>query len=263
MLRLRLVRTASAAQLQRLDPSAEIPRRPGLVEVAWALLPQGGSARDARSVGRLLRGVRRSDGDASLSYFDSRFFDPAGKPAPGALAEVGGGVLWFEVDFAAGTTVLRDGWRVGDGLDMAATSWDAWSRARPDATQTFLNEPAAGQGRAAELPNLPRRVRILLELEPADDRRERTRLAEAMESDAAVLLVEDERFLPEPGTWLLLDEEWLELVSKSGARVSVRRGQRSTKAVRHDAGTLLHHGFRVERELAVPAYRDSWESSAR
>jgi hypothetical protein len=172
---------------------------------------------------------------------------------------VTGGVLWFELDLASQTSVVHDGWTVGDRPQDAATAWDAWGRGRPDEERTVFNAPAAALPRPDAEPILPRRVQIRLELERHDDLRHRARLRDALDTESTTLVVNDDLRLPEPGTLILIGDEWMELLSSTGTRVHVRRGARGTAARQHQAGAMLHHGWPMLREVSVPLYRDDWD----
>lgn len=266
--RLRLVRHMGAAGLQRLaqaspGTSFETFER-GLVEVGWALLPGTSDDPDARPLGTLVRGERLVGDDDTLSFFDPGFFGPSGKPVPGSLYEITGGVLWFELWFATQTTLLHDaagnrGWELGDELEHCASSWDAWKRARPNAEVTFLNQPAAGMPTAKDVPLLPRRVRIQLELERPRDLRFRTRIATAVGVEDATILVKDARRIPAENAMLLVDDEWLRVLSVNGDRLTVERGRRGTRPAAHAAETLVHHGWRVVREIPIDMTREDWD----
>jgi prepilin-type N-terminal cleavage/methylation domain-containing protein len=265
--RLRLVRHVGAAGLQRLargvSGAAFETFDRGLVEVGWALLPGTGTD-DERALGTLVRGERLVGDEETLSFFDPGFFGPSGKPVPGSLLEITGGVLWFNAWFATQTTVLRrsaseDGWELGSDLAHCAASWDAWNRARPDTERTPFNLAPAGMPRAKDVPLLPRRVRIELELERPRDLRFRTRLAAAVNVEDTTLAVRDGRRLPAPGAFLLLDDEWLRLVSVRDERAAVERGRRGTRAATHAAGTLVHHGWRIVREIPIDMTREDWD----
>jgi prepilin-type N-terminal cleavage/methylation domain-containing protein len=260
--RLRLVRHMGAAGLQRLAKRApgedlETFER-GRVEVVWALLPSEGRG-DERAAGRLVRGERLLEDDATLSFFDAAYFGASGKPAPGSTAELTAGVLWFEPWFASQTSVLHDGWSLGDTLADCGASWDAWTRARPDAERSLLNRPATGMPTAKDVPLLPRRVRLALELERTADLRLRTTLAAELGPESTSFLVRDGRKLPEPGRFLMLGDEWMELRSVDGDRVGVTRGQRGTRALLHPAGALVHFGHRTVREVPVDLVREDWD----
>lgn len=260
--RLRLVRHVGAAGIARLAP-----RTPGTdletferarVEVVWALLPSETRGEEGLP-GRLVRGERLAEDDATLSFFDLAFFGASGKPVPGATADVAGGVLWFEPWFATQTSVLHDGWSLGDDLDDCGASWDAWTRARPQDEFTALNRPAAGMPVAKDVPILPRRVRLVLELERPADLRRRTTLAAEVGPEAASFLVRDAARLPEQGRHILVGDEWMLVQGVSGERVTVARGQRGTRPLLHPAGALVHHGHRFEREIPVDLVREDWD----
>jgi prepilin-type N-terminal cleavage/methylation domain-containing protein len=267
MARLRFVRQVSPSE--RLAASSEEEARAlDLVETCWALLPAREAEPDHRSAGILWRGTRpigSIGGAPTTSFFDERFFDAAGRPAPGSLSDVIGGVLWFEVWFASSTSVVRDGWELGDDLAECAASWDAWSRGRPDPELSRFNRaqepPVAGPGKGTPeqgLPVLPRRVRIALELERESEIRFRTRLAREMSPEAKTFAPLDPERLPPPGSFVLVEEEWMRLLSVAGGEASVERGARGTSPTAHAARALVHHGERVEREVPLAVLREDW-----
>jgi len=168
-------------------------------------------------------------------------------------------VLWFECELASQTSVVNDGWTVGDGPDDCATAWDAWARGRPDQGRSAYNAPAAALPSPDERPILPRRVRVLLELEREDDLLRRARVRAPVEGEDGRIEVDEAELLPAPGRLVLIDEEWMEVLSVTGNRASVKRAQRGTAARPHPAGALVHHGWPVVREVAVPLYREDWD----
>jgi hypothetical protein len=258
--RLRLVRHLDAAGLRslagdRVGPLEIFDR--GLVEVVWALLPSSSTDPDERAQGVLVRGVRVPGDDQRVSVFEPGFFGPGGKPLPGAVDELTGGVLWFEVWFATQTTILHQGWNLGDEVSDCAASWDAWRKARPNAEVSILNQEPIGVPEPRESPLLPRRVRVTLELERPIDLRQRTRLALELTDDAHSLRVRDGRKIP-VGSMILLDDEWLKVRSVEGDTVVVERGQRATRPALHKVGTLVHHGARAVRELVIDMTREDW-----
>ncbi len=263
MLRLRFVRQVSASERLAHASAEEIdPRALDLIETCWALLPPRQAERDGRSVGVLWRGSRARGDPGTTSFFDAAFFDAGGRPAPGSLSDVIGGVLWFEAWFASSTSVLHDGWRLGNDLADCSASWDAWSRGRPDPELSPFNQPAAaradGRGRARDLPVLPRRVRIALELERDVELKFRTRLSGEVSPDAKSFPVLDPDRLPPQGSCVLVDEEWMRILSVAGGAVSVERGARGTNPSAHAARTLVHHGERVVREIPLAVLREDW-----
>jgi prepilin-type N-terminal cleavage/methylation domain-containing protein len=268
--RLRLVRQVGAAELQRLAPSAGTPEtfERGLVEVAWAWLPASGAASGAsggdgnasRANGTLWRGERLTPDPETLSFFAEGFFGPSGKAVPGSLVELTSGVLWFDAWFASQTSILHGGWELGNELPDCAASWDAWGKARPDPELTPFNLPAAGMPQAKDVPLLPRRVRIELELERESDLRTRTTLALPATDDASQLEVRDGRKVPaDAGRMILVGVEWMEVLAVSGNVVSVGRGRRGTRATEHPADALVHHGFRSVREIPIDVTREDWD----
>lgn len=246
-------------------PAATLPEGgPALLEVCWVLLPEGPGP-EQRSAGRLWRGERLVGEEGGPSFFEAGFLDRGGLPDLDALAEVSGGVLYLELLFASQTSIVRDRWRLGTGLADVSASWDAWGRGRPNEVQHIWNEPAAWRARASDLPVLPRRVRVTLEVERPIDRLRRPRLTQALAATAQRLEVDDPERLPAPGLsedaaerYLLIGAEWMRIRSTSGRGVVVERAQRGTQAAHHAQGALVHHGLRLVREVPVPLYREDW-----
>jgi hypothetical protein len=218
------------------------------------------SAADRRAEGFLWRGERLygPDRGADVSFFSEEYLGRSGAPRPGSVDEVSGGVLWLGIQLATQTSLIHERWNLGQDLGDVAASWDAWSRARPSAEQHHWNEAAAGVPPARGRPALPRRVRLELELEHADDLKRRTRLAQALEAQAADLRVVDGRRLPAPGAHVLVEGEWMEVLSTSGASAAVRRGARGTQPALHPAGALVHHGRSAVREIPIGTFREDW-----
>jgi len=250
--RMRFVKRPSQGELARRFPGRT---EDDLVEVAWALLPQP----EGGGLGMLMRGERLLRDPERLSFFDKGFFSTAGKPPAGALELVTGGVLWFECDLASQTSVVNDGWTLGDGPEDCATAWDAWARNRPDQSRSAYNAPAGALPSPDERPVLPRRVRVRLELEREADLLRRARVRAPCEAEDGRVEVDEGERLPEAGSFLLIDEEWMLVLSVTGNRASVKRAQRGTAARQHAAGALVHHGWPIVREVAVPLYRDDWD----
>ena len=279
--RMRLVRQASVEDLARIAieraalesgpsaPSPEVdeevstareavPLESGLVEVAWAVVPAGGSG-EARYEGLLVRGERLIGSDGLGEFFDEDWFGPRGLPPAGSTREVSGGLLWFGLQFATQTTVVWEGWKIGEMLEDSAASWDAWNRRRPDGESHVWNEPGAGMPAVEDAPLLPRRVRLELEFQSARERTRRTRLSQSLSKGSAVIRVDEPDGLPgSRADHILVGGEWRELLRGSGDSLTVRRGVRGTSPLDHDVGTLVHWGDRIVIELPISTHSDDW-----
>jgi len=288
--RLRLVRRASQARLAQLQAhAADREAGEGLLEVCWALLPArtlgprpvAGSAsaaaagdaaarRDGLAEGFLWRGERLyGSRDATHpSFFSTAFVSGTGRPQPGALDEVSGGVLWLGMQFATESSSLHDDWRTGSDPADVVASWDAWNRGRPDADAHWWNEPAAGMPAAGDRPRLPRRVRFELELERPGDLKRRTRLERLVDARASTLAVLDDERLPGVGPaaaaereaprYVCVDAEWMRVLAVSAGAVQVQRGARGTTPRAHEAGALVHYGTTLVREVPIALHREDW-----
>jgi hypothetical protein len=263
-LRLRLVRAASAGEIAQLQVASDAPMLgQGLLEVCWALLPASTSGARLEWDGVLWRGVRLHGPGPGISLLDPRFFASSGRPAPGVLEEVTGGVLWFEALCASAGTDLSNGWESGAARAQALASWDARGAARPDAERFEANEPGAEMSAllsplGTQRAQLPRRVRLVFEVETARGKLRRVSTTADVGLKEGALRVDDASKLPPDGSFLLLGEEWLELLGTSGNEARVRRGQRGTRAAEHKAGAWLRHGERSQREVVIPAQREEW-----
>ena len=271
--RLRLVRQATPAELARLGAGdgteagasdARAPAAQGLLEVVWAVMPAHAASErdpDRRAQGFLWRGERlygSPERPGDVSFFSEGYAPPTGALPLGSLHEVTGGVLWLGLLFAGQTSLIHDEWRLGLELGDVGAAWDAWARERPDpdghpwnALQAQLTEP---RGR----PSLPRRVRLELELEGADDLKWRTRLDVALDAEGSALRVIDPERLPPSGGHVLVGGEWMEVLSISERSVSVRRAARGTAARAHAAGALVHYGRSAVRDVPVATFREDW-----
>lgn len=274
--RVRLVRQASAREIGRMladeraervaqgetegdDAPLEIGK-PGLVEVVWLVAPASLGDPDARAEGILWRGERRTDDTTAKSFFAPDFFGASNRPPAGATDEVSGGVLWLGLLCASQTTALEDGWQIAGTLESALPSWDAWSKLRPDEQLHPWNEPGAFLPKARDLPLLPRRIQLELEIERPLDRVRRTRIAEVVETEAGGITVDDGDRLPRgENAFVRVDAEWMRITSVDGRFASVKRAQRGTTAATHAPGALVHYGERLVREVPVATYREDWD----
>jgi hypothetical protein len=113
----------------------------------------------------------------------------------------------------------------------------------------------APNGRAT----LPRRARLEIEIERPIDRIRRTRLSEPIGVEENVLPVDDDkRLTTDPGTFVLVDAEWMQVVRVDSGSLSVKRGARGTTPAGHANGAMVHHGLRFVREIQIPTYREDW-----
>jgi len=260
--RLRLVRQADAAELvSRGIAGAAGMARPGssaLVEVVWCVVPASTTDADARAEGVLYRGEQlRTEGQGS--FFDPSFFPRSNDPPTDRVHEASTGLLWLSFQFATQTSIVHDGWTLGDGLEHVVASWDAWGALRPDPELHPWNDPAPGMPTVRERAVLPRRVLMELELERPAGRKRRTRTVDEIDAIETSFFVDDGRRVPRGETaFIKVGGEWMRVLSVDGDGVRVRRGERGTDARRHDAGELVHHGQRLVREIPVALYREDW-----
>ena len=242
--RVRLVRAASEGELQRLEGAS--PGGDGLVEVVWAHLPGGD----------LWRGEARLAGERPPVFFDDDFFGALGRPPAGAVEHVTSGVLWFAVSLASAETRLDRGWKHGPGAASAHRAWDARGLGRLDEDLHPWNAETIERDGAGLV--LPRRVLIELEIERPRDVARRPKLAAAIDREQDRLELTRGWELPEPGGFVRIDEEWMELLGVTDAGASVRRGARGSRVAGHAAGAVVHHGQPLAREAIVRMQTGRW-----
>jgi len=246
--RLRLVRAASAGELQRLEPGASKGQAgDGLVEVVWAHLPGGD----------LWRGEARLRGDRPSLFFADDFFDALGRPVASQAEHVTSGVLWFAVSLASAETRLDRGWRHGSGAGTAHRAWDGRGLGRLDEDLHPWNGETLQREGAGLV--LPRRVLIELEIERPRDVPRRPRLSEAIDREQDRLPLTRGWELPEAGGFVRIDEEWMELANVADSGVSVRRGVRGSRVAEHAAGAVVHYGRTLAREAVVRMQTGGWQ----
>lgn len=270
--RVRFVRAASSREVARVrretaeeveaasDEARLIEREaPGLIEVVWMVVPASLVDRDARSEGIVWRGERVVADTTSKSFFAGDFFGASNRPPAGSTDEVGGGVLWMGLLFAAQTSIVNRGWKIGTELDSAATSWDAWTRARPDVDVHPWNAAHPGLPRPTGRAALPRRARLELEIERPVDRLRRTRLSEDLDTESNLLRIDDDQRMPaDADAHVLIDAEWMRVTRVDRGTATVQRGARGTTPTAHKSGAMVHHGLRLVREIPIATYREDW-----
>lgn len=271
--RLRLVRQASSAEVARLSEelaresgaaaAGEAQKRvlhatTGLVEVIWLVAPASLVDPDARAEGLLWRGERLVDDASTKSFFAPDFLGSSGRPPAGATEELSSGVLWMQVLLAAQSSVVHDGWKPGHEPGDAATSWDAWDKGRPDASAVGWNQKHPACVPLRGRPALPRRVRLELEFERPSDRLRRTRTVDVVDVGDARIAVDDGARLPEPGAFVRIEAEWMQIVSVDGNSAAVKRGARGTTPRTHAKDALVHWGLPLSREVVVTTFREDW-----
>ncbi len=231
---------------------------PGLIEVCWAVVPVSTKEPDRRSEGLIYRGARKLN-DGGESFFDSNFVRSGGMPQTSELDEVSAGLLWFQPLFATQTSIVHSGWEPGVEPHQAATSWDYWREGRPDTTMHAWNQESRMMPIVKDRGILPRRIRVEMEFEREADHKRRARTTEQIELTDVSIEVTDGRRLPQPGSFIKLEGEWMQVTRIDGDRASVKRGLRGTQAIVHDRGVLVHWGLPLVREIPVALYREDWD----
>ena len=270
--RLRLVRRAAPRDLLRLglrkgsEDAVEqdlgvgrLMRSDALVEVVWCVQPAAREQGEpSRGDGLLLRGERVLTGPKEDSFFAPNFFDGSGAP-PGAVAqELARGLLWFDLWLADETSLLHGAWNLGSQSGDVARAWDAWGLGRTDLDRHAFNQTLPRPTTGDLALRLPRRMRIEFEFEPPMERERRPKLTAEIDAEARFLPLDAPTRLPEPGSLLLLGEEWVELVSASSSGAQVSRAQRGTRAAVHRPGERLQWGQSFAREFAPAPRREDW-----
>ena len=101
-------------------------------------------------------------------------------------------------------------------------------------------------------------MRLELELERERDLKRRTRLERVLNATDSAIEVGDGTRLPPKGGHVLIDAEWMEVVSISANRAVVRRAARGSRAAIHEAGARVHYGQSLLREVPIAMQQEDW-----
>lgn len=235
----------------------EIPPASGLMEVAWALLPDVGD--DGTGFMTLWRGV------SAPAFAEGGFFDAAAEGARDAS--------WVRARMQPVATDILGCWMLC--LSQASVDWDEElvldgkgdaTRALPnwDSTRGLMPAKAFPLARAGSLtvPEddiYPRAIRIVLQV-ARRDRPEawlRTRLGETDE----VAGFTTTRQLPaetDADQSVKIGGEWVQLGARGSSDAQVRRGGRRSRAALAGPGTAVYAGRIFRSTLAIPARRSFW-----
>ncbi|MEZ6005020.1 MAG: prepilin-type N-terminal cleavage/methylation domain-containing protein [Planctomycetota bacterium] len=221
--------------------------RPGLAEVLWVLLPETRSGGEAAGVLYRMEQRRPEPPAAALCELSLGAEGDFLETLP--LEPVAHDVLWWDVVLLESGVPLDAA--IGSEAGQARRAWDGLGAHRVNREVAPMNLDIADLGARHSRPRLPERVRLELEIETAADRDTRPRLAVALDREAGELEVTRGERLPEPGAFLRIDGEWLQLQSVDGDRAAVLRGQRGTLAALHERGARVHFGAHGERLVRI------------
>ncbi len=228
---------------------------PGLVEAAWVLLPDGDGI---SGTGTLFRAERKREGNGGRdSFFDASFVEATGVVENELLQRVVGGVLWWAVEL--GTDRTADDWVVGTAPGQARLAWDAYGQGRPDVEGASQNETAVDRPLFEGRPLLPRKARLVIELETERSFTRAPYLVDALDRESTAVEVSRGESLPrKAGGFLRIGAEWMRYVSRDGDRMVVERGQRGTLPSLHSKDSKVRYGHRTETWVAIPTSRQEW-----
>ncbi len=234
----------AVASLLPQDPARLRPTG-GLAESLYTLAERKGLPLPAlMRVVRAPAGSERSLRDAALPAQRDRLLADA--------AVVADDVLWFGVEFwGPGTT----DWSAGGG---AFPAWDSTRGLLPpgDPDFPFGAGPASHSEPSDDV--WPRRVRLTLVLDRAQGATTASSLSEAVGPDARRLRLASADLLrdEEPPDHLLVEDEWVAVLSVEGRDLTVGRGARGTRPATHGEGARVRAGRTFRRVLEVPAGRE-------
>ncbi|MBL4771411.1 MAG: prepilin-type N-terminal cleavage/methylation domain-containing protein [Planctomycetes bacterium] len=237
------------------DVAAGIATAPGLVEAAWVLLPDGEGETGAGTLYRAER-KRKHNGDR-LSFFHDSFVEANGSVEDESLQRVTGGVLWWALEM--GTDQSAEDWTVGVAPGQVRLAWDALGQGRPDKESAAQNETAVDIPLVQGRPLLPRKARIVIELETDRGVASAPFLVESLDREVTSFEVSRGESLPaKPGSYVRIGSEWMRFVSRDRDRMVVERGQRGTLPSLHAVDSKIRFGHRTEAIVAIPTSRQEW-----
>ncbi len=251
----------------------------GLMEVFWMAMPD---SMDDVAVMRLYRGFRSPIGGEGSLLPTRVSTDPSAlenergamhrKEVLAVAKPILAGVLHFGVDFWSRKTKSWDS-EQAPGAGGPLQVWDSTrailprgsgfqgfyysklSGNRTDDADSSLNDPTDD--------TYPRRVRVTLVVEELGRNAKVGRLTEPLPEDARFVRLSDTGHIPRSDTtsrFIKIGAEWMSFEDIDGDTLTgLRRGQRGTLAMNHDAGAAAHYGRTVVREYTIATYRDAYQ----
>lgn len=228
---------------------------PGLSEVYWALVPT--ITKDLDGSGTLFRMEQKLPTGAARQGVSTLLNLPLAQQQATwqgeADARMTDGVLWLGIEMFGDDTVHEE---VGAGPGQRRSAWDALGRRRPNPELAPPNATAVQKPSLDGKPVLPRGMRLVLELESADERERRPALLEGADREQNfVELTRGELLPPGEEVHVRIGGEWMRVLSRDGDRIAVERGRRGTLPSLHAAGARVHFGTPVERTVWLPTAR--------
>ena len=228
------------------DASAALQPNGGLAESLYMLSPMAGEELPV-----LIRRFRTPiDRDGSLTAPD--LVDRRDRLMQDGIP-VAHGVLYLGIElWGPDTTRWSD--TTGASPDRALRTWDSTRGVIPPNDPSFPYGVSADSYEDPRDDLFPSRIRIVLELDPGSGA---GRLADGIGPDTKEVTLSSARLFAgtrEP-EFLLIDWEWMRILSRDGRKLSVERGARGTPALEHAVSAPVRIGRRMERVVAIPTAR--------
>jgi prepilin-type N-terminal cleavage/methylation domain-containing protein len=229
-----------------LQPQDSKTLRPtgGLAESLYTTVQRTGAALPS-----LVRSVRAPAG-GERSLLDPELADKPDRLAQGSSVVIDD-VLFFGVEFWGPAT---RGWEPDGG---ALSAWDSTRGVLPPGDTGFPYGVAGSLGDTSD-DVWPRLIRLTLVLDRSQGATTAGKLADPVGADgrriklAGAALLHDEQ-TPE---YLLVEQEWMGVMSIEGDEVAVRRGARGSVAAAHSEGATVRAGRSFHRVLELPVGRE-------
>ncbi|MSR74902.1 MAG: type II secretion system protein [Planctomycetes bacterium] len=260
-------RTGGTARFDGSDPGPgvreDIAPPSGLMEVAWALLPD---AIDEAHPGilTLYRGV------SAPAFAAGGLFDPAQEGnrdeawVRAQLKPVATDILGLWLLCMGQNSASWEEQLVIEGRGTAQTALLHWDSTRGIMPPSVFPLARAGSLTVPEDDIYPRAVRLVLQVARRD--RPDAWLRSTMREDQQVAALSTTRDLPdedEPDQCIKLGTEWMELGSRSSGDVAVRRAVRRSRAGSLGPGTAVYSGRTFRKTVAIPGRRSFWVEEGR
>ncbi len=231
----------------------------GLMEVMYfcARTPE-----DAEGTFTLYRAFRSPVGgaqsfmtDAHLKRMTPDWISQHARPVVSGLIYFGA-VLWGQNTREWATERVLSGEAAGRGLaelwwDSRRARYPAFSLHRGDDSLNFFDDDV-----------FPSRLQFVMSIVQDGRASIDATLTGGVSATTRTILLNDGALFDgsreNPPTHLLIDQEWMEVKSARGRRLTVVRGARQTRAVKHDSGRPVRVGRTFRLTLDVPAHRSSY-----
>ncbi len=200
--------------------------------------------------------------DATIKAMTPEWIERYAKPVVSGLVYFGA-VLWGQDTKQWDIERVLNGDGIGGRVSTGLSElwWDSRRARYPNFSMHIGDKSALFY----EDDVFPRRIQFLMTFVQGGKVSPDARLLGSLRGTSRNLTLDNGKIFDNSGggavpTHLLIDNEWMEVSSGSGSRLTVVRGSRRTAPAKHETGSAVHVGRSFKLTVDIPAYRFSFDS---